>query len=249
MFNCSASDDDFIEAVKNSSSIAQVLVRLNLAPYGGNYNTFHKRVKELNLDTSHFKGQACNKGKSFGPKRPIEDYLSNNQEIKSHSLKKRLISEGFFKHECATCGCSKWFGAKIPLELDHIDGNNKNNGLSNIRLLCPNCHAMTDNYRGKNIKREFKKKVGCVLSRPNKRKCVKNSCLDCGITCSRQSLRCKSCAGVELQRGQTKRPLKEQLLKDKAELRFFTRIGKKYSVSDNAVRKWFVYYNMSFDLE
>lgn len=247
MSNFSKSDDAFMDAVKNSSSIAQVLVRLNLAPYGGNYKTFHKRVKELNLDTSHFTGKAHNGGRVIGPKRPVEDYLSNEQTISSNNLKKRLINEGLFNHQCSTCGCTKWFGADIPLELDHIDGDNKNNNLSNIRLLCPNCHAMTDNYRGRNIKRQPKRIVGVVSSHPNqKRGCGKNVCLDCGVECSRQSLRCKSCAASESQNGKRKRPSKEQLLKDKEELRFFTRIGKKYSVSDNAVRKWFVYYDVSY---
>lgn len=53
-------------------------------------------------------------------------------------------------HKCETCGLSEWMGSKIPLEMDHMDGNHKNNSLSNLRLLCPNCHAQTDTWKSKN---------------------------------------------------------------------------------------------------
>lgn len=144
--------DDFIEAVKTSTSIRQVLIKLGLAPKGGNYQTVHKQCAELSLDTSHFKGQASNKGKSFGPKRDIQEYLTNKHPIQSNKLRKRLLAEGVFKHECSNCTLSTWLNQPIPLELDHINGNHQDNSLSNLRLLCPNCHALTPTYRGKNIK-------------------------------------------------------------------------------------------------
>ena len=58
-------------------------------------------------------------------------------------------------YKCQKCGCDgQWQGGIISLELHHIDGNNTNNTLSNLQYLCPNCHALTDNYRGKNIHRK-----------------------------------------------------------------------------------------------
>lgn len=55
------------------------------------------------------------------------------------------------EYKCDTCGCTgEWQDGFISLELDHKDGNNKNNKISNLHYLCPNCHALTETYRGKN---------------------------------------------------------------------------------------------------
>jgi hypothetical protein len=148
----SYTEEEFLEAIKTSTSKAQVIAKLGLSPKGGNYRVFNRLAKELNADMSHFLGQAHNKGKYFGPKRDIEDYLSNKIVIGSHKLRKRLIREGFFNHKCYKCNNTEWLGQPISLELEHIDGNHDNNNLSNLTLLCPNCHAQTSTYRGKNKK-------------------------------------------------------------------------------------------------
>lgn len=138
--------EELIEAVASSTSIRQVLLKLNVAPQGGNYRVVQGYIKKLQLDTSHFKGQGWNKGENFGPKRPISDYLSNKFSITSHKLRIRLIKEGFFEHKCYQCNNTIWNNKPIPLELEHIDGNHSNNSLDNLILLCPNCHAQTSTY-------------------------------------------------------------------------------------------------------
>lgn len=139
------------EAVGSSTSLRQVLIKLKVKPAGGNYSTLKKAIKYFNLDTSHFTGQASNKGKKFGPVRPISDYLTNRVPIQSHKLRLRLIKEKIFEAKCSRCGKDSWLQNPIPLELDHINGIHEDNRLDNLRLLCPNCHALTPNYRGKNI--------------------------------------------------------------------------------------------------
>lgn len=153
----SATDERFIEAVKNSSSIREVLTNLGMRAAGGNYASFHHRIKRLNLDTSHFTGGAHMTGKNFGPKRSIEDYLSNKFKIGSSSLKKRILNEGLKPHKCEECNQEWWLYKKIPLELHHINGNHFDNTFENLQLLCPNCHVFTDNYRGKNQSRSIDK--------------------------------------------------------------------------------------------
>src|SRR6516164_8655510 len=140
-----------LDAIDNSTSIAQVLSKIGLAPKGGNYQVVKKFIKQENLDTSHFNGQGWNKGKTYGPKRPIEDYLSNKFTITSHKLRKRLIAEKVFENKCYGCNLTIWLNRPIPLELEHKDGNHDNNTLENLILLCPNCHALTPTYRRKKL--------------------------------------------------------------------------------------------------
>jgi len=142
----------FIEAVRTSTSKRQVLIKLGLAPQGGNYATVTRLIQQLSLDTSHFLGQGHAKGKRFDCRvKPIEDYLSGKRDIKSYKLKKRLLDDGLFQHRCCRCRRTTWMKQPIPLELHHIDGNSSNNQLHNLELLCPNCHAQTPNYRGRGI--------------------------------------------------------------------------------------------------
>ncbi len=141
------------EAIQTSISYRETLIKLDIVPAGGNYQTLKKAIKYFNLDISHFLGHAHNRGKIIGPKRPVEDYLSNKQTIQSYKLKKRLLKENILIPICSNCNLDSWLEESIPLELDHIDGNNSNNNLINLRLLCPNCHALTPTYRSKNRKK------------------------------------------------------------------------------------------------
>ena len=153
------SDEQFREAISQSKCVREVLIKLDLKAAGGNYAIFHQRVKSLNIDTSHFSGAAWATGKNFGPKRPIEDYLSNKHKISSSSLKRRLIKEGLKEPKCECCQLDWWIDKEIPLELHHINGNHFDNSLENLQLLCPNCHANTENYRGRNQERSISKEI------------------------------------------------------------------------------------------
>lgn len=235
--------DQLKEAVKTSQSIRQTLQKLNVEAYGGNYDTFRKAVKYFNIDTSHFTGQSWSKGRTFAPKRPIEDYLSNKCLTQSDRLRKRLIKENILPHLCDNCNLTEWLNNPIPLELHHIDGNRQNNNLSNLKLLCPNCHTLTDNYRGKK-KKTNKKRIYKYRSRKKSKSTyipiVYNYiCKACKKDFTAKYKKQIYCSYKCMHKGshKVKHPTKEELsilIWEKPT----THLAKDFGVSDKAIEKW-----------
>lgn len=259
------------EVVSNNLSVASSLRALNLRPAGGNYKWFKKIIKDYNLDISHFTGQGWNKGKKNNYNRsiPLEEILiENSTYVSSNSLRKRLLKEGIKTHKCEKCNNETWNDLPIPLELDHINGNNIDNRIENLRVLCPNCHAQTESYRGKN---KVNYKANLILKKYNNsnnnilpeieikkdckkltkvKKIIKNvhrydSC-QCGNTKNSKASLCLECYSIQ-KSSLSKRPSPEQLIQDFKLLKSFVQVGKKYGVSDNAVRKWVKLYKMNIE--
>lgn len=80
----------------------------------------------------------------------LEKILVENSTYQSFKLKNKLLKEGLKECKCEKCNNTEWLGKPIPLELHHINGDRTDNRIENLQILCPNCHAQTDNYRGKN---------------------------------------------------------------------------------------------------
>lgn len=116
---------------------------------GCNPKTINPLLERLNLE---YKGNQGGRGliKPKANKWNLIEYLANSTDIQSNKVRKKLLEEGYKEYKCECCGNSEWMGNPIPLELHHIDGNRYNNVVENFQLLCPNCHAFTDSYRGKN---------------------------------------------------------------------------------------------------
>lgn len=145
--------EEFKLIVSKCFSIAQVCRELNIRPVGGNYKTIKRKLLKFEIDTTHFTGQGWNTGsnfRKFGKAVDLKDIITNKIVYLSGSkLRKRLILEGYKEEKCENCNRTEWMGKKIPLELNHINGNNLDNSLSNLEILCCNCHALTLNWRGR----------------------------------------------------------------------------------------------------
>ena len=148
--------EDLIKAVSNSKSTRQVLFNLKLVEAGGNYEQVKKYLKLYNIDTKHFTGKAWNKGMKgrYLPITLTKDILKRNSNFQSFKLKKRLFIEGIKLPKCEECGWAKKSeDGRIPVELDHINGDRYDNRLENLRVLCPNCHSLKLTHRGRNKKK------------------------------------------------------------------------------------------------
>jgi hypothetical protein len=175
------------EKVKESESMADFLRKIGKKPFSGNYQTYWRRIRLHEVDTSHWRGReiAAEKLANFNDKRKIslEKILVKGSTYRSN-LKKRLMEEGLLEGICFIPGCptrsiKEWCGKEITYQLDHIDGDRYNNELSNLRILCAICHTQTDTYGGRNrgaIKKE------------------KNLCY-CGKEINKKSKKCRSCSG------------------------------------------------------
>ena len=147
------------ELCANSSSYAEVLRKAGRKQGGGAQATLKKKIEEFEIDISHFTGQGWSKGltkedtSSIQSKEryTIEEIFIKNSPVSQKVMRGYVERHSLFEYKCVNCGCDgHWQGGEISLEIDHIDGDNTNNELSNLRYLCPNCHALTETYRGKN---------------------------------------------------------------------------------------------------
>lgn len=151
------------ELCKESSSYAEVLRKAGRKQGGGTQETLRKKIAEWEIDISHFTGQLWNKNKTKLTDERIAQQAKNQEKynpeeifVKNSSITQKVL-RGYIEryqaipYECSCCNCNgQWQGGEISLELHHIDGDNTNNEISNLTYLCPNCHALTKNYRGKN---------------------------------------------------------------------------------------------------
>lgn len=226
------------EAIETSISIRQVLFKLNLVEQGGNYSTFHKAVKYYNLDTSHFTGQNMTGRKFPSRRKPIEEYLVNESTIKSNELKKYLLDDKIFEYKCYKCNLTTWNNLPIPLELEHINGVHSDNRLENLTLLCPNCHAQTETYRGKNIKKQNKQ-----VEEKVKEIRFKNNCLICNTPTNNEKYCSSVCQHKRLEKFDTS---KENIIKLLKEFNGnLTQISKSLNISDNGFKRWCKKYEIN----
>jgi hypothetical protein len=205
-------------------------------------------------------------------KRNIDEILvKGDGRERSYNLRKAYLEYcklNNIEYKCVICGIKDWLGKKLVLPIDHKDGDGSNNLPENLRWLCPNCHSQTETWgiiKGWNKKKKRLCK-GCNepiginttgLCKECYRKTKKNSdgkilsddkfiiksiCTCCGCefphTKNGKSGKCFKC-----KRKVINRPSLEQINLDFKELGSMVKVGNKYGVTDNAVRKWIKNYN------
>ena len=147
--------EKFIKITNESASMSEACAKMGLhmgtfTKYAKMYGCHDpKKGRKKIIESSPFQP-----GFSSNRKIPTEDIIEGKYPyIQTGLVKKRLLDENIKLHQCKKCFNVEWNGEKIPLELNHIDGNRHNHHISNLELLCPNCHAQTETYRGKNKRR------------------------------------------------------------------------------------------------
>ncbi len=208
--------------VRNSRNEHEVLAKMKHAQNGSNYQTLRKYINVYGIDTSHFEtkseGIKRNNNGVFSRRKPLSEILVDNIVLKPAWIKIRLIKEGLKKDKCEECGQGNvWRGKKITLILDHRNGNRYDFRFENLRIACPNCAATFDTHcrgmRRKRIKEDKRKKQVMTKLR---------------IKCRVESRK-------------VERP-DYFSLKNEINKFGYSATGRKYNVSDNAVRKWLKNY-------
>jgi len=225
-------EEELKKAVSDSKTISDVCRKLNIVICGSNFMTLKKRLKSFNIDISHFLGHKWSLGTKLGRKETfnfrikMEDILTNKVKyISSNNLRIRLIREGYKEHKCENCKLYIWADKPIPLELHHINGDRFDNNLKNIQILCPNCHALTHNYCGKNTK-IHQNKLKLIELNKNLPPLIKQPRVQKQKEIDRA-----------LKQRRVNRPTYEELINDLKNKSYLS-LSRKYGVSDNAIRKW-----------
>ena len=229
------------------------------------YDTLNNYFKKYGIE---YKGNPNREGiPHYESRIPLDDILSNKIPYRAFALRKRLFEDGLKEKKCECCGITDWNGKEICFELHHIDGDELNNNLDNLQILCPNCHSQTDNYRNRNSKKENSKlkftkfneeivneikKIASSKDKTTKKVKAKKTvvkkektkryCECCGAELDRQLKYCSvECAHNAV----SKRPAVLELIDVLEKYNHnITAVGKHYGVSDNAIRKWMTVYKL-----
>lgn len=143
LLNC-----DLRAMVKSCSSRAELLRSVGLAPGATSYKALGQAFELQGIEPAELNGWQRAGGR---PRRPLRELLvADSHYTNTGRLRERLVEEGLLEPRCVSCGIDTWCGQPAPLQLDHVNGDRRDNRLENLRMLCPNCHAQTPTYCARN---------------------------------------------------------------------------------------------------
>lgn len=227
---------EFIESiVKTNTTWEAVMTALGYKSCQ-NVPFIKRKLDKLSVDYSHIDPTYIRSTQGI----PLSDILVKDSTYTGMpQLRLRLKRELGWEHKCSVCLLTEWNGIEIPIQIDHINGDHWDHRITNIRFICPNCHAQTDTYCGKNT-RTCKQNAKKVPNQPVNKKGKKTyHCVDCNVQVKNHKVkRCNDCnAKYQVSLRKTERPSYAQLKEDLAKMAVVN-VGKKYGVSDNCIRKW-----------
>jgi len=224
-------------AIAASKSWAEALRRLGVRSAGGNQQTLRRYAHEVwEISTEHFDPSAA---RPVGARaaRPLDTVLVKGSSYNRHSLKLRLYDSGLKNRACERCGQGEvWRGRAMALILDHVNGVADDNRLENLQIVCPNCAATLDTHCGRSNRRTLEDQPCARCGRafrpgsPRQRYCSRA----CGVRWDRDGR-------ARPNRRRVDRPPYGQLVREIEALGFMG-VGRRYGVSDNAIRKWLRQY-------
>lgn len=152
-------DEQFVELIKNSTNISEVLFKLGYSIKGNSwgFSQVRRRMDDLNIPMSSFKGKSAVAERNKQSSLTAEMLFKENCKHNRNCLRRFIIKNDLLPYKCAICGALEWNGKTLSLELDHINGINNDNRLENLRFLCPNCHSQTTTYGSRNQQRNESK--------------------------------------------------------------------------------------------
>jgi hypothetical protein len=237
-------EQEIREAVEQSPSYVAALRLLGLRAAGGNHKTLKRYIEYYGVSTKHFDPNWTRRGHVNKPWTPLEEVLVANREYNRKRLKRRLYEAGLKKRECELCGQGEtWRGRQMTLILDHINGMATDNRLENLQIVCPNCAATLDTHCGRKGRIEFDPRDceycgGSFVPRYATQRYCSQAC----------GVHSKGPRDPRPERRKVERPPYQQLIAETQELGF-SAVGRKYGVSDNAVRKWIRWYEARRELD
>ena len=146
--------EELQDVLNTSNTFKEVLEKVGLTSIGNNYKTLHKYIEKHDLSTEHIdnnRGFVTSHAKYTSKESFINAIENGICKIKPRPIIERLVKYGLKEYRCEICGIDSWNNKPIVLELHHKNGNHDDGKLSNLQLLCPNCHSQTDNFRALNI--------------------------------------------------------------------------------------------------
>jgi hypothetical protein len=224
-------------AVRQSRSYAETLRRLGMCSTGGNWLTLKKWIAEWELSTSHFDAHAASIAGLRREARPLEEILVEGSSYNRGTLKRRLYDSQLKQRVCELCGQGEsWQGKPMSLILDHANGVSDDNRIENLRIVCPNCAATLETHCGRRNRRSVEplECARCGAEFTPKSRGQRYCSRECGQRAPRR-------AGPRPAERKVQRPPHAQLVVEVRQLGFLG-TGRRYGVSDNAIRKWLRQY-------